>query len=158
MSKITILLGALLASLLVGANAATRAGRAEPYSVKLGKSKDNSCGFTTKSMDRQFADMYAAISEEDMDEEDGSVCGKCVRLSPASPTSTSRRFAGGIYAQIVDTKDTISSGELLLSHKAHKVTTKGARGGDLVSWAVVDCPRRTNLRGGRKMAATEDSA
>jgi hypothetical protein len=158
MGKIIILLGALLASMLEGADATTRAGRASPYSAKLKSSKDNSCGLTAKSMDRQFVKMYAAISADDVEEEDGGVCGKCVRLSLASPSSTSRRFSGGVFAQIVDTKDSISSGELLLSHKAHKVTTKGARGGDLVSWVVVDCPMRTNLRGGRKMAAAEDSA
>ena len=158
MSKIMILLAtALLCALLQGAEGAARAGRASPYTDKLKSSEENSCGFTSKSMDRQFVKMYAAISEEDVEDVDGDVCGKCVRLSLASPASGSRRFSGGVYAQIVDTKDSISSGEILLSHKAHKVTM-GARGGDLVSWVVVDCSLRTNLRGSRKMALDEDSA
>ena len=152
MSKIIILVSLMLASLMNGAEASTRAGRASPYAAKFQETKDNSCGITKKSMDRRFVRMYAAIPKEDMD---GDVCGKCVLLSGVSESPTSRRFTAGVYAQIVDTKDTIESGEILLSHKAHKVTTKSARG-DLVSWTVVDCPPSTNLRG-RKMAAAEDA-
>ena len=147
MRSFKVILSVVLACLLANTvEAATRAGRAVAYSTKFRKSTDNTCGITSNTMDRRFATMYAAVSVDDLPAE--SACGKCISISGVSGT-TSRRFNAGVFAKIVDVKSSISSGELLLSSKALKVSS-GSEG--TVSWTVVDCPPSTNLRG-RKLSA-----
>jgi hypothetical protein len=146
-SKFFVTMVALMLASVLAVSAETRAGRASTFAFNFKKSSDNVCGFTKKDLDRRFTRMYAALSSEDFDPEEN--CGKCVLVS-GLPSSNSRRFVSGVFAQIVDSKDTISSGEILLSDKALSVSTRGSNE-NVVSWSIVDCPEATNLRGSRKL-------
>jgi hypothetical protein len=142
LAVVTILLASLLA-----VSADTRAGRASTYSANFRKAKNNACRVSSKNIDRRYKSMYAALSSADFDKKE--TCGKCV-LIKGTASSNSRRFVPGTYALIVDSSKEISSGELLLSEKALKASTRSSDD-KVVGWEIVDCPPSSNLRGSRKL-------